>query len=317
MSKTVNLGRVVGKSAYEQAKEGGYAGTEAEFNTLMANPMTETKVDERVNTYLAESKIEDGTVFNDLTAGVVLFTIDGMDEETYDAIVPYADSLGIPITCFYGTITDSLLAKIHADSYNNCYGIYTAQPKETYQGTNNYAEQYDQFETQYQAFLKNGLGRPMFASYAGGIHGSILENILHKKGIKLARTTTAGVIDAPTQDMFNLLSTQLSDTNCTTQVESTLHWNYNKIWCITVHSIASDTKTDSFYLTEENMKACLDIIKKYMDEKGLTAMNYKQFWEYFTFPHDKKNGAEITKLESDGEYHKYVKSNGGWKELML
>lgn len=54
----INCGKVRGESAYEYAKEGGYTGTEAEFNTLMANPMTETKVDNRINDYLAESGIE-------------------------------------------------------------------------------------------------------------------------------------------------------------------------------------------------------------------------------------------------------------------
>lgn len=275
-----------------------------------------------INNYLAENlpyskAIADGTIYNDLTAGVVLFTIDNMDEETYDVIAPYADSLGIPITCFYGAIPDSLLSKIYSDGYNNCYGIYTSQPKSTFEGTDNYSEQYTQFETQFNSFLKNGFGKPLFASYAGGVHTSITENVLHKFGIKLARTTSPGVIESASQDMFNLLSTQLSNSNCTTQVESTLKWNYKKIWCITTHSIASDTKTDSFYLTADNMKACLDIIKKYMDEKGLTAMNYKEFWEYFTFPHNLDNGSEISKLESDGEYHKYIKSTNGWHELTL
>ena len=52
MSKTFNLGKIVGKSAYEYAKDGGYTGTEDEFKALMATPMTEEKVDERVNNHL-------------------------------------------------------------------------------------------------------------------------------------------------------------------------------------------------------------------------------------------------------------------------
>lgn len=81
MIKTVNLGRVVGKSAYEQAKEGGYAGTEAEFNTLMANPMTAEKVDERVNTCLTENLTETKSDnlfdFSKATIGSYL-TVDGV-----------------------------------------------------------------------------------------------------------------------------------------------------------------------------------------------------------------------------------------------
>lgn len=81
-----------------------------------------------------------------------------------------------------------------------------------------------------------------------------------------------------------------------------------------MHSISDNLKTDSFYLSEENMKSCLNIIKKYMDEKGLKAMTMLDFWEHKTFPHDAKLGDEIVKLESDGEYHKYMKGKH-WIEL--
>lgn len=272
---------------------------------------------ENISQYMTSNeKITDGTVFNDLDSGVVLFTMDGVDEETYDAIAPYADSLGIPITFFLSSsTTESLVSKIHADSYNNYCGLYTGQPKATYEGITNYTEQYNQFKTNYDGFVKFGFGKPLVAAYAGGIHGDILENILHEHNIKLGRTTSAGVIETISQDMFNLSSTQLSNDNCITQVESTLKWNYKKVWVVTAHSIASDTKTDSYYLTEENMKACLDIIKTYMDDKGVTAMNLKEYWEYMTFPHDKEIGSEIVKLESDNEYHKYMKSTSGWKEI--
>lgn len=259
--------------------------------------------------------IPDGTVFNDLPSGVVLFTMDGIDNETYDAIMPYANNLGIPITCFSGAYDNTLLSKIHNDNYNNYYGIYTSQPKATFEGTTNYIEQYDQFKNQYDNFLKNGLGKPQFAAYAGGAHTSITENVLKKFDIKLARTTETGIIASVTQDMFNLKSTMLNNSNAVEQVESTLQWNYSKIWVITVHAIASETKTDSYYLTEANMKSVLDTIKNYMNTKNVTAMNLKQFWEYMTFPHNSQIGVEIVKKESDNEYHKYFKGSNGWIEL--
>ena len=259
--------------------------------------------------------VPDGTVFNDLPSGVVLFTMDGIDNETYDAIMPYANNLGIPITCFSGAYDNTLLSKIHNDNYNNCYGIYTSQPKATFEGTTNYIEQYDQLKNQYDNFLKNGLGKPQFAAYASGAHTSITENVLKKFGIKLARTTEAGTIASATQDMFNLKSTMLNNSNAVAQVESTLQWNYSKIWVITVHAIASETKTDSYYLTEANMKSVLDTIKNYMNTKNVTVMNLKQFWEYMTFPHNSQIGVEIVKKESDNEYHKYFKGSNGWIEL--
>lgn len=55
MSITINCGKVKGDSAYDYAKAGGYTGTEEEFKALMAEPMTETKVDDRINDYLAEN----------------------------------------------------------------------------------------------------------------------------------------------------------------------------------------------------------------------------------------------------------------------
>lgn len=257
--------------------------------------------------------VEDGTVYGD--NGIILVTIDGADSETYDKIFPYADNLGIPLTVFYGECSTEVLNKINNDNYNNCYGIYTSQPKSTFEKTDNPIEQYNQFHDQYEKFLKNGFGKPLFASYAGGAHTSITENILRKHGIKLARTTSAGVIDSIEQNVFNLNSTQLNNSNCITQVESTLAYNYSKIWVITMHSISGNLKTDSFYLSEENMKLCLDTIKKYIDEKKLKAMNMLDFWEYKTFPKDANIGDEVIKLESDGEYHKYMKGKNHWIEL--
>ena len=48
----INCGKVRGESAYEYAKKGGYTGTKNVFKTLMAESMTETKVDNRINDYL-------------------------------------------------------------------------------------------------------------------------------------------------------------------------------------------------------------------------------------------------------------------------
>lgn len=47
MVSGISLG-VPGKSAYEQAKEGGYAGTEEEFAQILANAVTKDYVDEAI-----------------------------------------------------------------------------------------------------------------------------------------------------------------------------------------------------------------------------------------------------------------------------
>lgn len=99
----VNLGRVVGKSAYEQAKEGGYAGTEAEFNTLMANPMTAEKVDERVNTYLAENGVKGTKIIDVTNNGIANCKIDGSTDDytALNEIKKYVNSTTEPIILLF------------------------------------------------------------------------------------------------------------------------------------------------------------------------------------------------------------------------
>lgn len=55
MSKSFNLGKVIGKSAYEYAKDGGYSGTETDFTNILASAINEEKANEVVTNYLSIS----------------------------------------------------------------------------------------------------------------------------------------------------------------------------------------------------------------------------------------------------------------------
>ena len=53
MSKSFNLGKIVGKSAYDSAKEGGFVGSVEDFNTQLATSINEEKANEVVTNYLS------------------------------------------------------------------------------------------------------------------------------------------------------------------------------------------------------------------------------------------------------------------------
>lgn len=55
-----------GKSAYEYAKAGGYAGTEEDFKKVLAKPMTEDRVNNAINNYFVNDKEELNTKINEL-----------------------------------------------------------------------------------------------------------------------------------------------------------------------------------------------------------------------------------------------------------
>ena len=140
--------------------------------------MVYTKIDKRSGKLLGDKMI-------------VVPSFDGMNINTFDTVIPYMKEKGLPFTIFSnGDVSNDLIKRFqNAYNYGGEMQFYNGQPALTYEGTDNYIEQYKQFKDNYETFLQLGVGKPRFVAYSGGRHTTITEKIARQFGIKWARTT--------------------------------------------------------------------------------------------------------------------------------
>lgn len=248
----------------------------------------------------------------------VMLVFDGMNENTYDKIIPYLVEKNLPITLYTnGNLSNELIGK-YLNAKKN-YGIdiqfYNGHPSTTYEGTNNYLEQYNQFKTNYDNYIACGFGKPKFLAYSGGRHTSITENIAKQFGFKWGRTTDATEIRWQ-DDTFNTPCLTLND-NSYDIVKSFI--DEGKYWkiplCFLSHSLKTETQQDDYLLDETKLKGIIDLIASYKDNGSIYCMTMSQFYEYLRFPKDIKTGVNVLMYEADNEQHLYVKTDTSWKEL--
>ncbi|SCZ79701.1 hypothetical protein [Pseudobutyrivibrio xylanivorans] len=292
---------------------------------------------------------QDGTVFSDLIImpkhkdradlindgiidkSIVSISFDGWDSHTAEVMAPYLYEKGIPFTVFVGfndkyradAMTSERLQAFHTiKQYGGEVQLYTSQPKETFLGTTNYVEQYNQLKQAYDRFLTWGFEKPRFCAYSSGVSSEILDNVLHEFGIKAGRTTSEGTVGSNISETafrypsFYLCGKNFKDKNWNA-INST-YWYKSRIpKFIMTHKITTDEddSNNSADLTEAHFKSFIDDIATYITQYGYVPMSLSQFWEYIHFPKDAKVGQHCLIWEGDNRQHEYVKTELEWREL--
>ena len=254
---------------------------------------------------------------------IVVPSFDGMNINTFDTVTPYMKEKGLPFTIFSnGDVSNDLIKRFQsASEYGGEIQFYNGQPALTYEGTNNYIEQYKQFKDNYETFLQIGVGKPKFLAYSGGRHTTITEKIARQFGIKWARTTEADW-SAPKKwndELFNTPAFFMNNTNYTTMINIS-DWDIqnNMIRPFLTHSLLSDTVTDaSFNIEWKNFKQVLDKLYELKENGSIYVMNYSQLFDFLRFPKDVEVGQHVLMFEADGKEHEYVKTNDTWRELTV
>ena len=254
---------------------------------------------------------------------IVVPSFDGMNINTFDTVAPYMKEKGLPFTIFSnGDVSNDLIKRFQsASEYGGEIQFYNGQPALTYEGTDNYIEQYKQFKDNYETFLQLGVGKPRFVAYSGGRHTTITEKIARQFGIKWARTTEADW-NTPKKwndELFNTPAFFMNNTNYTTMINFS-DWDIqNKmIRPFLSHSLLSDTVTDaSFNIEWNNYKKVLDKLYQFKVNGSIYVMNYSQLFDFLRFPKDAEVGQHVLMFEADGKEHEYVKTNDTWKELTV
>ena len=252
---------------------------------------------------------------------IVVPSFDGMNINTFDTVVPYMKEKGLPFTIFSnGDVSNDLIRRFQsASEYGGEMQFYNGQPALTYEGTDNYKEQYKQFKDNYETFLQLGVGKPKFVAYSGGRHTTITEKIARQFGIKWARTTEADWTTPKkwNDELFNTPAFFMNNTNYTTMLNIS-DWDIqnNMIRPFLTHSLLSDTVTDASYNIEwNNYKKVLDKLYELKVKGSIYVMNYSQLFDYLRFPKDAEVGQHVLVYESDNKQHEYVKTEKGWIEI--
>ena len=269
-----------------------------------------TKIDKRSGKLLGDKMI-------------VVPSFDGMNINSFDTVIPYMKEKGLPFTIFSnGDVSNDLIKKFQsASEYGGEMQFYNGQPALTYEGTDNYKEQYKQFKDNYETFLQLGVGKPKFVAYSGGRHTTITEKIARQFGIKWARTTESDW-SAPKKwndELFNTPAFYMNNSNYKTMINLS-DWDIqNKmIRPFLTHSLLSDTVTDASYNIEwDNLKQVLDKLYELKENGSIYVMNYSQLFDYLRFPKDAEVGQHVLMFESDGKEHEYVKTNDSWREITV
>lgn len=272
-----------------------------------AESMAYTKIEKRSERLLGDKAI-------------VVPSFDGMDINTFDTVVPYMKEKGLPFTIFSdGNISNDLIKRFQT-VYDNDGEIqfYNGQPASTYEGINNYKEQYKQFKDNYETFLQIGVGKPKFVAYSGGRHTEITERIAKQFGIKWARTTESDFSAAKSwnDELFNTPAFFMNNSNFTTMINIS-DWDIqNKmIRPFLNHSLLSDNVTDeSFHISWNNFKQVLDKLYELKQNGSIYVMNYSQLFDYLRFPKNAEVGQHVLIYEADNKQHEYVKTEKGWIE---
>ena len=252
---------------------------------------------------------------------IVIPSFDGMNINTFDTVIPYMKEKGLPFTIFSnGDISNDLIKRFQT-VYDNGGEIqfYDGQPASTYEGTDNYIEQYNQFKNNYETFLQLGVGKPKFVAYSGGRHTEITERIAKQFGIKWARTTESDFSAAKSwnDELFNTPAFFMNNSNFTTMINIS-DWDIqNKmIRPFLNHNILSDTVTDAnFNIEWNNLKQVLDKLYELKQNGSIYVMNYSQLFDFLRFPKDVEVGHHVLVYEADNKQHEYVKTGKGWIEL--
>ena len=272
--------------------------------------MLYTKLDKRDNSLLQDKMI-------------VVPSFDGMNINTFDTVIPYMKEKGLPFTIFSnGDISNDLIKRFQTVYDNNGeIQFYNGQPATTYEGVDNYIEQYKQFKDNYETFLQIGVGKPKFVAYSGGQYTEITERIAKQFGIKWARTTANDYSSAKSwnDELFNTPAFYMNNSNYNTMINIS-DWDIqNKmIRPFLNHNILSDTITDeSFNISWNNLKQVLDKLYELKQNGSIYVMNYSQLYNYLRFPKNAKVGQHILMYECDGKQHEYVKTVNEWKELTM
>ena len=252
---------------------------------------------------------------------IVVPSFDGMNINTFDSVIPYMKEKGLPFTIFSnGDISNDLIKRFQTVYDNNGeIQFYNGQPAATYEGVDNYIEQYKQFKDNYETFLQIGVGKPKFVAYSGGQYTEITERIAKQFGIKWARTTANDYSSAKSwnDELFNTPAFYMNNSNYNTMINIS-DWDIqNKmIRPFLNHNILSDTITDeSFNISWNNLKQVLDKLYELKQNGSIYVMNYSQLYNYLRFPKNAKVGHHILMYECDGKQHEYVKTEKGWVEL--
>ena len=273
-----------------------------------SDSMVYTKLDKRENDLLRDKMI-------------VVPSFDGMNINTFDTVIPYMREKGLPFTIFSSGVTDiELINRFQSvGDYGGEIQFYDGQPASTYEGNNNYIEQYDQFKSFYDIFMKMCVGKPKFLAYSGGRYTDITVRIAQQFGIKWARTTQSDydVSKIWNDDLFNTPAFFMNNSNYTTMININ-DWDIqnNKIRPFLTHNILSDTITDaSFNIEWNNLKQVLDKLHELKQNGSIYVMNYSQLFDFLRFPKDAEVGHHVLLYEADGKQHGYVKTEKGWIEL--
>ena len=272
--------------------------------------MVYNKIDKRDNSLLQDKMI-------------VVPSFDGMNINTFDTVTPYMKEKGLPFTIFSSGITDKELIRRFQSvgDYGGEIQFYNGQPAATYEGVDNYIEQYDQFKNFYESYMKMCVGKPKFLAYSGGRHTEITEKIAKQFEIKWARTTQSDYDGSKTwnDDLFNTPAFFMNNSNYNTMINIS-DWDIqNKmIRPFLNHNILSDTITDeSFNISWNNLKQVLDKLYDLKQNGSIYVMNYSQLYNYLRFPKNAKVGQHILMYECDGKQHEYVKTVNDWRELTM
>ena len=286
--------------------------TNVEIPTYMkkSEGMIYTKLDKRNNSLLQDKMI-------------VVPSFDGMNINTFDTVAQYMKEKGLPFTIFSSGVVDKELIQRfqRVGDYGGEIQFYNGQPAATYDGTDNYIEQYEQFKNFYDGYMKMCVGKPKFLAYSGGRHTEITERIAKQFGIKWARTTQSDYDVSKTwnDDLFNTPSFFMNNSNYTTMININ-DWDIqNKmIRPFLNHNILSDSITDeSFNISWNNLKQVLDKLYELKQNGSIYVMNYSQLYNYLRFPKNAKVGQHILMYECDGKQHEYVKTVNDWRELTM
>ena len=269
-----------------------------------------TKIDKRSGKLLGDKMI-------------VVPSFDGMNINSFDTVIPYMKEKGLPFTIFSnGDVSNDLIKRFqNAYNYGGEMQFYNGQPALTYEGTDNYIEQYKQFKDNYETFLQLGVGKPRFVAYSGGRYTTITEKIARQFGIKWARTTESDW-SAPKKwndELFNTPAFFMNNSNYKTMINLS-DWDIqNKmIRPFLTHSLLSNTVTDASYNIEwNNLKQVLDKLYELKENGSIYVMNYSQLFDYLRFPKDAEVGQHVLMFESDGKEHEYVKTNDTWREITV
>ena len=264
-----------------------------------------------------------------INKAIIVLTFDGTahDENSYNLIFPYLKEKNIPFTVFCsGSDDNNVITRYHnIKNYGGEVQFYSGQPASTYEGTSNYIEQYTQFRTNYETYMKMGLQKPTFCAYSGGRHTEITENIAKQFGFKWCRTTTNTTksVDEYSNDdtLYNLPAFMYTNAtaNASTYAPVESSDKQYKIGRIVVfHSILSETITDESYnVSWENFKLLIDKWYTQKQNGEIEIMSMSQFYNSMRFP-NAILGQKYYQTESiDNKQHCYIYTNNGFREITI